>query len=78
MLSILYDFPTLTSAEDKVVQEIVGNINSFVRAAVGTTLVEFFPWMIYIPKWSRHFPIILRVHLTSNEMTGSPSGRGKL
>ncbi len=78
ILSILYDHPTLTSAEDKVVQEIAGNVDSLLRAAVGTTLVEFFPWMMCIPKWSRHFFMIKRTHFTSNEMTGSRSGRGKL
>jgi cytochrome P450 len=68
MLSILYDFPTLTSAEDKAVQEIDRNLHHFLRAAVGTSLVEFFPWMIYIPERSRYFP---GMNFTSNGWTGS-------
>ena len=49
MLSILYDFPTLTSAQDKVVQEIDNNVHQFLKS-VGTSFVEIFPWMIYIPE----------------------------
>jgi hypothetical protein len=78
MLSILYDFPTLNSAQDKAIQEIDGTVNSSARAAVGTSLVEFFPWMVYIPQRSRLFSTIQRSHLTSNETTGSRSGREKL
>jgi hypothetical protein len=74
MLSILYDFPTLTSAQDKDVQEIDKNIHQTL-SATGTSLVEFFPWMIYIPERSRHSSII---HFTSNGLTVSRSGRGKL
>jgi hypothetical protein len=73
MLSILYDFPTLTSAQDKAVQEIDRNLHHFLRA--GTSFVEFFPWVTYIPEGSRHFS---RMHFTSNELAGSRSGRGKL
>ncbi|KAF8469809.1 hypothetical protein DFH94DRAFT_609101, partial [Russula ochroleuca] len=57
MLSILYDFPTLTSVQDKAIQEIDSTVNSSARAAVGTSLIEFFPWTVYIPqrfaKWKR-------------------------
>ena len=54
MLSILYDFPTLTSAQDEAVQEIGKNAHQFLRA-VGTSFVEVFPWMIYIPERSEYF-----------------------
>jgi hypothetical protein len=73
MLSIVYDFPTLNSAQDKAVQEIDRNLQ-FLRM-VGASFIEFFPWMIYIPERSRHFS---RIHFTSNGLTGSRSGRGKL
>ena len=73
MLSILYDFPTLTSAQDKVVQEIDRVVHQSLRTA-GSSFVEFFPWMIYIPERSRHFSIM---HFASNGLTGSRSGRGR-
>ena len=53
ILSILYDLPTLTSTEDKVVQDVDRVLHASLRAAVGTSLVEFFPWMIYVPQRSR-------------------------
>ena len=65
IVSILYDFPTLTSKQDNTVQDISRALNSSLRAAVGTSLVEFFPWMVYIPQRSRHFSAILSMHLTS-------------
>jgi hypothetical protein len=58
ILSITYDTPTVSSANDPTVT----NINSFMDLAVkyaspGNFLVEFFPWMVYIPsslaKWKR-------------------------
>jgi len=54
MLSILYDFPTLTSAQDKAVQEIDRNLHQFLKA-IGTSFVEYIPWMIYLPERSGHF-----------------------
>jgi hypothetical protein len=76
MSSIVYDFPTLTSAQDnlKAVQELDRNLKQSLRV-VGTSFVEFFPWMIYIPERSRDFS---RMHFTSNGLIGSRSGRGKL
>ena len=58
MLSVIYDRPTIQSIDDPTVQEI----DAFSRIAVeyslpGNYLVEFFPWMLYIPssiaKWKR-------------------------
>ena len=58
ILSFLYDLPTVTSADDPTVTVI----NNFMdRVAdygnTGNYLVEFFPWMLYIPsslaKWKR-------------------------
>jgi hypothetical protein len=73
MLSILYDFPTLISAQDKAVQDIDRNLHQFLRA--GTSFVEFFPWMTYIPERSRHFS---RMYFTSNGLAGLRSGKEKL
>ena len=58
MLSITYDHPAISSIDDPTVQEI----NTFSEINVdyafpGNYLVEFFPWMLYIPssiaKWKR-------------------------
>ncbi|KAI0295617.1 cytochrome P450 [Multifurca ochricompacta] len=57
ILSILYDYPTLESTNDKVVMDIDDNINWTSHAAVKASFVEYFPWMIHIPqrfaKWKR-------------------------
>jgi len=55
IVSILYDSPTFTSKQDNAVQDISRALNSSLRAAVGTSLVEFFPWMLYIPQRSPLF-----------------------
>ena len=58
ILSIVYDIPTVSSADDPTVT----HINKFTEIAAdyaspGNYLVEFFPWMLYIPsslaKWKR-------------------------
>ena len=56
IMSILYDHPTLISGQDEGVQEIHRNGINRTRAAVRTSLVEFFPWMIYVPKRSAASP----------------------
>ncbi|KAI0294624.1 cytochrome P450 [Multifurca ochricompacta] len=57
ILSILYDYPTLESTNEKIVMDIYSNFKWFSRAASRTSFVEFFPWMIHIPqrfaKWKR-------------------------
>ena len=58
ILSILYDLPTVYSADDSTVTIV----NRFAEQLVdyanpGNYLVEFFPWMLHIPsslaKWKR-------------------------
>ena len=58
ILSVVYDIPTVSSADDPTVTRI----NQFNEIALeyanqGNYLVEFFPWMLYIPsslaKWKR-------------------------
>ena len=76
IMSITYDYPTLTSGLEKVVRDMDRRAHQAARAAAGTFLVEFFPWMIHIPERStllRDFNIVF----TSNELTDSRSGRGK-
>ncbi|KAI9511326.1 cytochrome P450 [Russula earlei] len=58
ILSVLYKYPSLTSEQDHVVLAITGFADRVTRAAYpGAYLVEFFPWMRYIPssmaKWKR-------------------------
>ena len=55
IMSITYDYPTLASGQDKAVQEMDKSIHFTARAASGTFLVEFFPWMIHIPQRSTRF-----------------------
>jgi cytochrome P450 len=67
IVSVLYNIPTLTSEQDDAVQDISRAVTSSLRAAVRTSLVEFFPWMVYVPQRSRVFSAILIMHLTSKD-----------
>jgi|SRR6266702_4350291 len=50
MLSINYHFPPVDSEDDPVVVEVVKQVERTVHEMQpGTRLVEFFPWMRYIP-----------------------------
>ncbi len=59
MLSILYNHPTLSSTTDAPIIAEVKDLNSAIAYAAfpGTYLVEFFPWMKYLPSsiapWKR-------------------------
>lgn len=58
IMSILYDYPTLMSENDTTINEIDNyNKRAAYAATPGNFLVEFFPWMLYIParfaKWKR-------------------------
>jgi len=58
ILSVLYGYPTITSEQDRTVKDISNCIERLTRAAYpGAHLVQFFPWMRYIPsslaKWKR-------------------------
>ena len=51
IMAILYDYPSLASEHDKSIKEIDINVQWIVEAAnPGTFLVEFLPWMLYIPQ----------------------------
>ena len=56
IMSITYDYPTITSGLEKVVQDMDRRIHHVARAATGTYLVEFFPWMIHVPERSSLSP----------------------
>jgi len=50
ILSIVYDQPTIKSGQDHNVKHINDFVERITRAAYpGAHLVEFFPWMLYIP-----------------------------
>ena len=49
-MSILYDYPTLETEDDKTLKEIHAfNDRASEASAPGAHLVEVFPWMMYIP-----------------------------
>jgi hypothetical protein len=50
MLSVLYDYPTITSEQDHTVALIDDvAMRVFHAASPGAHLVEYFPWMRHIP-----------------------------
>ncbi len=50
-MSILYDYPTLETENDKIVKEIFAFTDRVSMAvAPGAYLVELFPWMLHIPE----------------------------
>ncbi|KAH9966016.1 cytochrome P450 [Russula dissimulans] len=58
ILSVLYGYPTIISEQDQTVEAINNCADRLTHAAYpGAHLVEFFPWMRYIPsslaKWKR-------------------------
>jgi len=56
IMSILYDYPTLETKDDKTVKEIHAFMDRLsMAAAPGTYLVELLPWMLHIPeRWAQH------------------------
>jgi len=51
IMAILYDYPSIPSEHDDAIEEIDRSIQWTVQAAgLGTSLVEFLPWMVYIPQ----------------------------
>ena len=53
IMSILYDYPTVISEHDKIIEEIDKYNTRIARAGMPENfLVELFPWMMYIPERS--------------------------
>ena len=53
IMSILYDYPSILSEHDAIVEEIYTFNNRVSHAAApGNFLVELFPWMMHIPERS--------------------------
>jgi hypothetical protein len=57
IMAILYDYPTLLTEHDKALEDVGRLIHRSSRAlALGSFLVELFPWMMHIPQRSRIYP----------------------
>lgn len=57
-MSIIYDYPTLETDNEKSVKQIFAFVDRISEvAAPGTYLVELFPWMLYIPERSVFTPM---------------------
>jgi hypothetical protein len=52
IMTMLYDYPTLASAEDKAVQDMDRTSNWVARTTAWFVVVEFFPWIMHIPQRS--------------------------
>lgn len=60
-MSVLYDYPTLETENDKTIKEIHAfGARTSVAATPGTYLVELFPWMLHIPE---RFALTLALYL---------------
>ena len=58
IMAILYDYPTLASVHDNAIEDIERNLHWSKQASTfGSFLVEFLPWMLYIPQGYRHSPL---------------------
>ena len=52
IMSILYDYPTLTSWQDKAVQDMNGPVQQIKQAQFWMARVEICPWLLHIPQRS--------------------------
>jgi len=65
IMSIVYDHPTIVSEHDPTIEKINDYIDRFGRAAaLGSNLVDIFPWMMYIP--DRYETVCIPCILTDN------------
>ena len=66
-MSILYDYPTLETENDKNLKEIHAFLDRLSKAATpGAHLVEVFSWMIHIPDWCVLISIANLSHVSRN------------
>ena len=56
IMSMLYDYPTLASAEDKAVQDMDRTSHWVARTMAWFFIVEFVPWIMHIPQRSTISP----------------------
>ena len=78
-MSILYDYPSILSEHDAIVEEIYTFNNRVSHAAApGNFLVELFPWMMHIPERSyTGFPANHLLILTREWILDLQNGRRK-
>jgi hypothetical protein len=76
IMSVLYDYPTLASAQDKAVQDMDRTAHWVARTTFWFFLVSFLPWMMHIPQRSALSPQFNNA-FTSKEPTGFLNGREK-
>ena len=76
-MSMLYDYPTLETENDKTLSEIHAFIDRLSIAAVpGAYLVDVFPWMMHIPE--RFVIVSMTYSFLSVYMLSSDSQGGRL
>ena len=74
-MSILYDYPTLETENDKTLKEIHAfNDRASEASAPGAHLVEVFPWMMYIPDRSVLALIDIFSPMSHETVSALPSG----
>jgi len=77
-MSILYDYPTLETENDKTLKEIHAfNDRASAASAPGAHLVEVFPWMMHIPDRSVLTFIDSFSYMSHETVSALPSGNVK-
>jgi cytochrome P450 len=68
ILSILYDYPTLASWQDKAAQDMNRPVQEIKQAAYWMSLVEICPWLLYVPQRSHFTTLILHSYLKHRQV----------
>lgn len=69
ILSIVYDYPTLESINDPILEKIEAyNLRISHAVTPGSFYVDFFPWMMYIPERSWIYSSIASRHTLTHNM----------
>jgi hypothetical protein len=77
-MSILYDYPSVLSEHDAIIEEIYTFTSRVSDTMVpGNFLVELFPWMMYIPERSYTGFLPNLLILTRERILDLPNGRRK-
>ena len=79
MLSIVYDYPTLESINDPIIETIKDYVLRVSHATIpGSFYVDIFPWMMHIPERSHIYSIIWLWILTRDPTQDWRNGSGKV
>ena len=68
ILSILYDYRTLASWQDKAAQDMNRPVQEIRQAAYWMSLVEICPWLLYIPQRSHFTTLIMHTYLKHRQV----------